>query len=153
MGSLFAGPFCAKILGEFGADVVKIEPPGKGDPLRKWRYLKDGTSVWWHVESRNKRSVGLDLRKPEGQAIARERLRELGYGDDAIDALAASGVVEVAKAQRRPAPRRRSLADAVRPNVRTTACRRVTMALPTSHRVGPGRHPRDARPPTSKTRQ
>ena len=98
MGSLFAGPFCAKILGEFGADVVKIEPPGKGDPLRKWRYLKDGTSVWWHVESRNKRSVGLDLRKPEGQAIARERLRELGYGDDAIDALAASGVVEVAKA-------------------------------------------------------
>jgi len=72
MGALIAGPFCAKLLGEFGADVVKIEPPGQGDPLRKWRYLKDGTSVWWHVQSRNKRSVGLDLRKPEGQAIARE---------------------------------------------------------------------------------
>jgi formyl-CoA transferase len=72
MGALIAGPFCAKLLGEFGADVVKIEPPGQGDPLRRWRYLKDGTSVWWHVQSRNKRSVGVDLRKPEGQAIARE---------------------------------------------------------------------------------
>jgi crotonobetainyl-CoA:carnitine CoA-transferase CaiB-like acyl-CoA transferase len=72
MGALIAGPFCAKILAEFGADVVKIEPPGAGDALRKWRYLKDGTSLWWHVQSRNKRSVTLDLRKPEGQAIARK---------------------------------------------------------------------------------
>ncbi len=71
MGALIAGPFCAKILAEFGADVVKLEPPGHGDPLRKWRYLKDGTSVWWHVQSRNKRSVTVDLRQPEGQAIAR----------------------------------------------------------------------------------
>src|SRR5512138_1349286 len=71
LGALIAGPFCAKLLGEFGADVVKIEPPGQGDPLRKWRYLKDGTSLWWHVQSRNKRSVALDLRKPEGQAIAK----------------------------------------------------------------------------------
>ena len=72
LGALIAGPFCAKILAEFGAEVVKIEPPGQGDPLRKWRYVKDGTSVWWHVQSRNKQSVALDLRKPEGQAIARE---------------------------------------------------------------------------------
>jgi crotonobetainyl-CoA:carnitine CoA-transferase CaiB-like acyl-CoA transferase len=72
MGALIAGPFCAKILAEFGADVVKIEPPGAGDALRKWRYLKDGTSLWWHVQSRNKRSATLDLRKPEGQAIARK---------------------------------------------------------------------------------
>jgi crotonobetainyl-CoA:carnitine CoA-transferase CaiB-like acyl-CoA transferase len=71
MGALIAGPFCAKILAEFGADVVKLEPPGHGDPLRKWRYVKDGTSVWWHVQSRNKRSVSVDLREPEGQAIAR----------------------------------------------------------------------------------
>jgi formyl-CoA transferase len=71
MGALIAGPFCAKLLGEFGAEVVKLEPPGTGDPLRKWRYLKDGTSVWWHVQSRNKRSVTVDLRRPEGQAIAR----------------------------------------------------------------------------------
>ncbi len=72
MGALIAGPFCAKILAEFGADVVKLEPPGLGDPLRTWRYVKDGTSVWWHVQSRNKRSVAVDLRKPEGQTIARE---------------------------------------------------------------------------------
>ena len=72
MGALIAGPFCAKLFGELGADVIKIEPPGLGDPLRKWRYMKDGVSVWWHVQSRNKRSVALDLRKAEGQAIARE---------------------------------------------------------------------------------
>jgi len=72
LGALIAGPFCAKILAEFGAEVIKIEPPGQGDPLRKWRYLKDGTSVWWHVQSRGKKSIALDLRKPEGQAIARK---------------------------------------------------------------------------------
>ncbi len=71
MGALIAGPFCAKVLAEFGAEVVKLEPPGVGDPLRKWRYVKDGTSVWWHVQSREKRSVTVDLRAPEGQAIAR----------------------------------------------------------------------------------
>ena len=71
LGALIAGPFCAKLLGEFGAEVVKIEPPQHGDPLRKWRYLRDGTSLWWHVQSRNKRSVTVDLRKPEGQAIVR----------------------------------------------------------------------------------
>lgn len=71
MGALIAGPFCTKLLGELGADVVKIEPPGQGDPLRRWRYMKDGVSVWWHVQSRNKRSIAVDLRQPEGQAIAR----------------------------------------------------------------------------------
>jgi crotonobetainyl-CoA:carnitine CoA-transferase CaiB-like acyl-CoA transferase len=71
MGALIAGPFCAKVLAEFGAEVIKLEPPGVGDPLRKWRYVKDGTSVWWHVQSREKRSVTVDLRQPEGQAIAR----------------------------------------------------------------------------------
>ena len=71
MGALIAGPFCTKVLAEFGADVVKLEPPGHGDALRRWRYMKDGTSVWWHVQSRNKRSVAVDLRAAEGQAIAR----------------------------------------------------------------------------------
>jgi crotonobetainyl-CoA:carnitine CoA-transferase CaiB-like acyl-CoA transferase len=75
LGQLIAGPFCAKLLAEFGADVVKIEPPGLGDPLRKWRHLRDGTSVWWHVQSRGKRSVALDLRHPEGQAVARRLAR------------------------------------------------------------------------------
>ncbi|VVD77507.1 formyl-CoA transferase [Pandoraea capi] len=72
MGQLIAGPFAGKTLGEFGADVIKIEPPGVGDPLRNWRMLKDGTSVWWQVQSRNKRSVALDLRSLEGQDIARQ---------------------------------------------------------------------------------
>ncbi len=71
MGQLIAGPFAGKTLADFGADVVKIEPPGAGDPLRNWRLLKDGTSVWWQVQSRNKRSLALDLRQPEGQDIAR----------------------------------------------------------------------------------
>ena len=76
MGQLIAGPFAGRMLGEFGADVVKIEPPGSGDPLRKWRMLKDGTSVWWQVQSRNKRSIALDLRCAEGQDIARRLVAE-----------------------------------------------------------------------------
>jgi len=71
LGQLIAGPFCGKTLGDFGADVIKVEPPGLGDPLRKWRVLKDGTSLWWQVQSRNKRSITLDLRAPEGQEIVR----------------------------------------------------------------------------------
>jgi formyl-CoA transferase len=76
MGQLIAGPFAAKTLGDFGAEVVKIEPPGAGDPLRKWRLLKDGTSVWWQVQSRNKRSIALDLRDSEAQAIVRRLAAE-----------------------------------------------------------------------------
>ena len=72
MGQLIAGPFAGKTLGEFGAEVIKIEAPGAGDPLRNWRLLQDGTSVWWQVQSRNKRSVALDLRQAEGQAIAKK---------------------------------------------------------------------------------
>ncbi len=72
MGQLIAGPFAGKTLGDFGADVIKIEPPGAGDPLRNWRLIQDGTSVWWQVQSRNKRSIALDLRQAEGQAIARQ---------------------------------------------------------------------------------
>jgi formyl-CoA transferase len=76
MGQLIAGPFAGKTLGEFGADVIKIEPPGSGDPLRNWRLLKDGTSVWWQVQSRNKRSIALDLRCAEGQEIARRLIAQ-----------------------------------------------------------------------------
>ena len=102
MGQLIAGPFCGKTLGDFGADVVKIEPPGSGDPLRNWRLLQDGTSVWWQVQSRNKRSLALDLRASEGQDIARRLIAEAdvlienfrpgtleawGLGPDALHAL------------------------------------------------------------------
>ena len=76
MGQLIAGPFAAKTLGDFGADIIKIEPPGAGDPLRGWRLLKDGTSVWWQVQSGNKRSLALDLRSAEGQDIARRLIAE-----------------------------------------------------------------------------
>ncbi len=69
MGQLIAGPFAAKILAEFGAEVIKIEPPVTGDPLRKWRMLHDGTSVWWASQSRNKKSVTLDLRQQEARDV------------------------------------------------------------------------------------
>lgn len=76
LGQLIAGPFAAKTLADFGADVIKIEPPGAGDPLRKWRMLKDGTSVWWQVQSRNKRSLVLDLKQPEAQDLVRKLAAE-----------------------------------------------------------------------------
>ena len=76
LGQLIAGPFAAKTLADFGAEVIKIEPPDHGDPLRKWRMLKDGTSVWWQVQSRNKRSLALDLRTPEGQQLVRQLAQE-----------------------------------------------------------------------------
>lgn len=76
LGQLIAGPFAARTLADFGADVVKIESPGSGDPLRKWRLLKNGTSVWWQVQSRNKRSVALDLKDPAAQDIVRQLAAE-----------------------------------------------------------------------------
>lgn len=76
MGQLIAGPFAGKTLGEFGAEVIKIETPATGDPLRNWRMIKDGTSVWWQVQSRNKKSVALDLRQPQGQDVAKALLKE-----------------------------------------------------------------------------
>ena len=72
MGQLLAGPFAASVLGYFGAEVIKIEPPGSGDPIRTWRVMKDGVSLWWHSLGRNKKSVTLDLRTPRGRKIARE---------------------------------------------------------------------------------
>jgi len=80
LGQLIAGPFAAKTLADFGADVIKIEAPpharnpprGGGDPLRQWRLIKDGTSLWWQVQSRNKRSVALDLRQADAQDIVRK---------------------------------------------------------------------------------
>ncbi len=71
LGQLIAGPFAGKTLADFGADVIKIEPVEGGDPLRSWRLLREGTSVWWEVQSRNKRSVALDLRSAEGQQAVR----------------------------------------------------------------------------------
>jgi formyl-CoA transferase len=84
LGQLIAGPFAARTLGDFGAEVIKVETPpdprspqtSGGDPLRRWRLLKDGTSVWWQVQSRNKRSLALDLKDPEAQDIVRSLARD-----------------------------------------------------------------------------
>ena len=76
LGQLIAGPFVTKTLGEFGAEIIKIEPPAGGDPLRTWRLVQDGTSLWWQVQSRNKRSVTLDLRQAEAQEIVRKLVAE-----------------------------------------------------------------------------
>jgi formyl-CoA transferase len=70
LGQLIAGPFAGKFFSEFGAEVIKIEPP-EGDPLRKWRKLHQGTSLWWYVQNRNKKSVTVNLRTPEGQGVVR----------------------------------------------------------------------------------
>src|SRR5829696_8793471 len=71
LGTLIAGPYCARLLAEFGADVVKVETPGAGDPLRKWRKLHEGNSLWWYAQARNKKSIAIDLKHAEGQAVVR----------------------------------------------------------------------------------
>jgi formyl-CoA transferase len=73
MGQLLAGPFCGQLLADFGAEVIKIEPPGEGDPMREWGREKPyGKSLWWPVVARNKKSVTLNLRLPEAQAVVRD---------------------------------------------------------------------------------
>ena len=76
LGQLIAGPFAAKTLADFGAEVIKIEPPGAGDPLRQWRLLHNGTSVWWQVQSRNKKSVALDLKDEASRELVRRLVDE-----------------------------------------------------------------------------
>ncbi|MCK0207812.1 CoA transferase [Starkeya koreensis] len=76
LGNLIAAPFATRLMADFGAEVVKIEAPGEGDPLRKWRKLHKGTSLWWYLQSRNKKSVAVDLRLPEGQEIVRRLVRD-----------------------------------------------------------------------------
>jgi len=80
MGTLIAGPFCTRLLAEFGAEVIKIEAPGEGDPLRNWRKLHKGTSLWWLVQARNKKSVTVNLRHADGQEI----VRRLAQGCDIV---------------------------------------------------------------------
>lgn len=76
LGTLIAGPYAASLLGQFGAEVIKIESPAGGDPLRSWRKLHNGTSLWWYSQSRNKKSLTLDLKSEEGQQIVRELVRD-----------------------------------------------------------------------------
>ena len=76
LGQLIAGPFAAKTLADFGAEIIKVESPQEGDPLRKWRMIHEGTSVWWQAQSRNKQSICIDLRVKEGQVIVRRLAKE-----------------------------------------------------------------------------
>jgi crotonobetainyl-CoA:carnitine CoA-transferase CaiB-like acyl-CoA transferase len=102
LGTLIAAPFAARLLAEFGAEVIKIEQPGSGDPLRSWRKLHQGTSLWWYLQSRNKKSIAIDLKSPQGRDIARRlaaqadvvienfkpgTLEKLGLGWDELAAL------------------------------------------------------------------
>jgi formyl-CoA transferase len=102
LGTLIAGPFCARILAEFGAEVIKIETPGEGDPLRSWRKIYEGTSLWWYLQARNKRSLTLNLKQPEGVEILKKLvadadivvenfrpgvLEKLGVGWDVLSAI------------------------------------------------------------------
>jgi crotonobetainyl-CoA:carnitine CoA-transferase CaiB-like acyl-CoA transferase len=77
MGQLIAGPSAGRLFAEFGAEVIKVENPVEGDPIRKWRQVENGTSLWWYVQSRNKKSISLDLRQSEGQEIIRKLTKEV----------------------------------------------------------------------------
>jgi len=76
LGTLIAGPFCTRIMAEFGAEVIKVESPDGGDPLRKWRKLYEGTSLWWYVQARNKKSVTANLKHPAGREFVRKLIAE-----------------------------------------------------------------------------
>jgi formyl-CoA transferase len=76
IGTLIAGPYAAALLAQFGAEVIKVETPGLGDPLRKWRKLHNGTSLWWYTQSRNKKSLTVNLKSVEGQAIVKDLVRD-----------------------------------------------------------------------------
>ncbi|GJD88872.1 MULTISPECIES: CaiB/BaiF CoA transferase family protein [Methylobacterium] len=102
LGQLIAAPFAARLMAEFGAEVIKVEPPGEGDPLRKWRKMHEGTSLWWYLQSRNKKSIAVNLKSPEGLDVVRRLaqsadvvienfrpggLEKLGLGWDVLSAL------------------------------------------------------------------
>ena len=102
IGTLIAAPFAARMMAEFGAEVIKIEAPGDGDPIRKWRKLHEGTSLWWYLQSRNKKSISVNLKAPEGIALVKRllegadvlienlkpgALEKLGLGWDVLHAL------------------------------------------------------------------
>lgn len=89
IGTLIAAPFAARMLAEFGAEVIKIEAMGQGDPLRKWRKLHEGTSLWWYLQSRNKKSLALDLKAPEGLGLIKQLL---GDADVLIENLRPGGL-------------------------------------------------------------
>jgi crotonobetainyl-CoA:carnitine CoA-transferase CaiB-like acyl-CoA transferase len=80
LGVLLAGPFCGQLLGDYGAEVIKVEPPGQGDPMRDWGTIKpEGQGLWFPIVARNKKCVTLDLRQPEGQAVLKDLVRQADF--------------------------------------------------------------------------
>ena len=80
LGTLLAGPFCGQLLGDFGAEVIKVEPPGQGDPMRVWgREKAHGKSLWWPVVARNKKAITLDLRQADGQALLKDLVKQSDF--------------------------------------------------------------------------
>lgn len=77
LGQMVAGPFTGRLLAEFGAEVIKVEPPGQGDPLRSWRLTEDGVSLWWRVQARNKQCISIDLRQSRGQELVRRLVADM----------------------------------------------------------------------------
>ncbi|WP_026074250.1 CaiB/BaiF CoA transferase family protein [Brevibacillus massiliensis] len=77
LGTLVAAPFAGKIFAEFGAEVIKVEAPGTGDPLRNWRAMHEDSSIWWYVQARNKKSITVDMRLPEGQEVVRSLVEKV----------------------------------------------------------------------------
>ena len=75
MGSLIAGPFAGRLFADFGAEVIKVETPGVGDPIRKWRMMHEDTSLWWYVQSRNKKSITLNLKSEDGQNVIKDIIK------------------------------------------------------------------------------
>ena len=137
LGQVLAGPFCGALLAWFGAEVIKVEPPGGGDPLRTWRHIEDGTSLWWYILGRNKKSITADLRQEAGRDLVRQliarsdvvienfrpgRMEEWGLGpDDIARHEPAARSWRASRATARPGRTRRSRATPRWPRA-TAAC-------------------------------
>ena len=149
LGTLIAGPFCARMLAEFGAEVIKIEAPDGGDPLRKWRKLYQGTSLWWYVQARNKKSLTLNLKLPEAQEIVRKlaeradivvenfrpgTMEKWGLGWEQLSKLNPGLIMVRLSGFGRPAPT--ATAPALAPSVSRWEGYATSPAIPTGRRCG-----------------
>ena len=151
LGQVLAGPFCGALLAWFGAEVIKVEPPGGGDPLRTWRHIEDGTSLWWYILGRNKKSITADLRQETGRDLIRRliarsdvvienfrpgRMEEWGLGpEDIATRSTRARSSRACPATARPGPTRRSRATRRWPKA-TAAC-----ATSPASRIGRRRAP------------
>ena len=162
-GSFIAGPFSGQLLGDYGADVIKIEPPGEGDPMRRWGITLDGDSLWWPAIARNKRSVTLDLRDERARQVVRRlaaacdivienfrpgRLDEWGLGYDVL-AAANPALVLVHISRLRPDRARGPARPGSAASARPWAGSATRRAAPTARRRAPASASATPSPPCS----